>query len=265
MAIDFTSSNGDPHSPTSLHFSDPTGALNCYERAIASVGEVLRPYDADNMYPVYGFGAKIRLADGSLSACQHCFPVYPGGLEVHGIEGILQAYRDAKTAVTFFGPTLFAPLIRATTEKVAAMGCSQEHQKYVILLVLTDGVINDLELTKQAIIDASHHPLSIIIVGVGAADFSEMHELDSDDALLSAGGKTAVRDIVQFVALRDFSGGSSAAALAEHVLCEVPGQMLSFFQRSRITPNPPVQTLPAEVAQVAASAPAMPVGLVSEA
>lgn len=41
--------------------------------------------------------------------------------------------------------------------------------------------------------------------------------------------------------------------------------MLSFFQRSRITPNPPVQTLPAEVAQVAASAPAMPVGLVSEA
>lgn len=200
MAIDFTSSNGDPHSPTSLHFSDPTGALNCYERAIASVGEVLRPYDADNMYPVYGFGAKIRLADGSLSACQHCFPVYPGGLEVHGIEGILQAYRDAKTAVTFFGPTLFAPLIRATTEKVAAMGCSQEHQKYVILLVLTDGVINDLELTKQAIIDASHHPLSIIIVGVGAADFSEMHELDSDDALLSAGGKTAVRDIVQFVA-----------------------------------------------------------------
>lgn len=152
------------------------------------------------MYPVYGFGAKIRLADGSLSPCQHCFPVYPGGLEVHGVEGILQAYRDAKNNVHFSGPTLFAPLIRATTERVVAMNCSQEHQKYMILLILTDGVINDLELTKQAIIDASHHPLSIIIIGVGIADFSEMHELDSDERLLTAAGKSAIRDIVQFVA-----------------------------------------------------------------
>lgn len=260
VAIDFTSSNGDPYSPSSLHFSDPTGALNCYEQAIVSVGEVLRPYDSDNMYPVFGFGAKIRLQDGSLSPCQHCFPVYPGGVEVHGIEGILQAYRDAKGSVTFFGPTLFTPLIRATTERVVAMGSCQESQKYMILLILTDGVINDLELTKQAIIDASHHPLSIIIVGVGIADFSEMHELDSDEQLLSSGGKTAIRDIVQFVAMRDFVGQQSAVSLAQHVLAEVPTQMLSYFQRNRITPNPPRQTLPNEIVQTAASAPTMSVG-----
>ena len=32
----------------------------------------------------------MRKPDGSLSECQHCFPVYGGGLEVHGVEGILQ-------------------------------------------------------------------------------------------------------------------------------------------------------------------------------
>jgi copine 5/8/9 len=77
---------------------------------------------------------------------------------------------------------------------------SQERQKYGILLILTDGVINDFEFTKQAIIEASHFPLSIIIIGIGAANFDDMHDLDSDHRLLSANGKTAVRDIVQFVA-----------------------------------------------------------------
>lgn len=201
VAIDFTSSNGDPSLSSSLHYSDPSGAFNAYEEAIVSVGEVLQPYDHDQMYPVYGFGAKVRLADGSLSPAQHCFPVYGGGLEVHGVQGILQAYRDAKNNVTLSGPTLFAPLIRSATQIAAnTHQCTQDNQKYMIVLILTDGVINDLELTKQAIIDASHHPISIIIVGIGAADFTEMDELDSDDKLLTAGGKTAVRDIVQFVA-----------------------------------------------------------------
>ncbi len=73
------------------------------------------------------------------------------------------------------------------------------HQNYTILLIITDGVINDLELTKSAIINASLQPLSIIIVGVGNADFSEMEILDSDEKLLTSNGRTAVRDIIQFV------------------------------------------------------------------
>ncbi|RYG97336.1 hypothetical protein EON65_53020 [archaeon] len=43
---------------------------------------------------------------------------------------------------------------------------SQEHQKYFILLILTDGVINDIDLTKQALIRASQLPLSVIIIGM---------------------------------------------------------------------------------------------------
>ncbi len=76
---------------------------------------------------------------------------------------------------------------------------SQQNQKYTILLVLTDGVINDQDATIQAIVEASAQPLSIIIIGVGSADFSEMSVLDSDKQLLRHGGQTAQRDIVQFV------------------------------------------------------------------
>ena len=52
---------------------------------------------------------------------------------------------------------------------------------------------------QAAIIEASSQPMSIIIIGVGNADFSAMDALDSDKQLLTCMGKTASRDIVQFV------------------------------------------------------------------
>ncbi len=47
--------------------------------------------------------------------------------------------------------------------------------------MLTDGALSDMKDTKRAIIRASRLPMSIIIVGVGNANFSSMKELDSDD------------------------------------------------------------------------------------
>jgi hypothetical protein len=71
---------------------------------------------------------------------------------------------------------------------------------YTILLIVTDGVITDLEATKEAIVDASALPLSVIIVGVGDADFSAMVALDADEERLTdQHGRRAQRDVVQFV------------------------------------------------------------------
>jgi hypothetical protein len=53
--------------------------------------------------------------------------------------------------------------------------------KYHILLLLTDGVINDLEKTIDQIVRGSSLPLSIIIVGVGNEDFTNMNVLDADE------------------------------------------------------------------------------------
>ena len=55
--------------------------------------------------------------------------------------------------------------------------------QYFILLMLTDGVISDMPDTIRAIVRASRLPMSIIIVGVGGADFSAMDKLDCDDGL----------------------------------------------------------------------------------
>lgn len=83
-------------------------------------------------------------------------------------------------------------------------------QKYSVLLVLTDGVVSDMAETRTAIVRASRLPMSIIIVGVGNADFSDMRLLDGDEGPLRCPrGVPAARDIVQFVPFRDFKDVSA--------------------------------------------------------
>lgn len=76
--------------------------------------------------------------------------------------------------------------------------------------MLTDGVITDMNDTRQAIVNASGLPMSLIIIGVGDADFADMEFLDGDGGVLKApNGQPAQRDIVQFVPFRDFKRVSS--------------------------------------------------------
>ena len=83
-------------------------------------------------------------------------------------------------------------------------------QQYFVLLIITDGVITDLNETRQAIVNAAKLPMSIIIVGVGGADFGAMEFLDGDGgSLRSPTGEEAVRDIVQFVPFRQFQNVST--------------------------------------------------------
>lgn len=82
-------------------------------------------------------------------------------------------------------------------------------QQYFVLLIITDGVITDMDQTLSAIISASRLPMSVIIVGVGGADFSAMEFLDGDNGILrSPTGEAAMRDIVQFVPFRQYQNVS---------------------------------------------------------
>jgi len=52
VAIDFTGSNGDPKTPSSLHYRNPNSGPNEYMQAIYSVGSIIEPYDSDRIFPV---------------------------------------------------------------------------------------------------------------------------------------------------------------------------------------------------------------------
>ncbi|XP_019852495.1 PREDICTED: copine-9-like isoform X2 [Amphimedon queenslandica] len=237
VAIDFTASNGKPTNPTSLHYNDPQRD-NEYVTAIKSVASVLVPYDTDQMFPVFGFGAKFR-QNGEVS---HCFPLNfnPQNPEVYGLEGILGSYWYALSMVDLHGPTNFSSFLD-TAKKYASTGVTQERQQYYILLVITDGEITDMQNTIDRIVAASTLPLSIVIVGVGGANFSKMEILDADDnPLVDKYNKKMERDIVQFVPLREYQSRAGANfSLAKETLAEIPGQLLSFMRSKGIKPNPP--------------------------
>jgi hypothetical protein len=95
-----------------------------------------------------------------------------------------------------------------------------------------------MENTKNAIVAACDFPLSILIVGVGPADFSRMEELDGDEEpIRNSNGVKASRDIVQFVSMRDFKG-KTAHAFSSELLAEIPAQLCSFMRSKNIQPRP---------------------------
>lgn len=118
LAVQFTSSNGDPSSPRSLHYVSPINVANQYERVIKSVGEILmvrvcllvllsllccclrtlwhsgvvrnaQNYDSDKQVPVFGFGCFLQ------GGTHHCLPLTmdPENPCVEGVKGILDAYK----------------------------------------------------------------------------------------------------------------------------------------------------------------------------
>ncbi|XP_029318321.1 copine-8 [Cottoperca gobio] len=237
VAIDFTASNGNPAQPTSLHYMSPY-QLNAYAMALKAVGEIIQDYDSDKMFPALGFGAKLP-PDGRVS---HEFALNgnPQNPYCTGIEGVMEAYYRSLKSVQLYGPTNFSPVINHVARYAASV---KDGSQYFVLLIITDGVISDMAQTKESIVNASCLPMSIIIVGVGPAEFDAMEELDGDEIRISSRGRYAERDIVQFVPFRDYVDRTgnhvlSMARLAKDVLAEIPDQFLSYMRTRGIKPSP---------------------------
>uniref|UniRef100_A0A1I7UCZ7 Nicotinic receptor-associated protein 1 n=1 Tax=Caenorhabditis tropicalis TaxID=1561998 RepID=A0A1I7UCZ7_9PELO len=243
VAVDFTSSNGHPSSSNSLHYLG-FGVPNQYEIALRAVLSICQHYNSSKTFEAYGFGAKLP-GHHSVSAL---FPLdlNTNNASVVGINGVMQAYRNALQNVTLYGPTNFSPIIEQVAKKAHKMINSTA--RYQILLIITDGIISDMYATINTVISASGLPLSIIIIGVGNEDFERMHELDSDDSLLQQDSRIAQRDIVQFVTMRNFMNRNAVESgyldtdsvmesLAREVLYEVPAQLTGYMKQRGFTPR----------------------------
>jgi len=82
--------------------------------------------------------------------------------------------------------------------------------------------------TKNKIIELSYYPCSVIIIGVGNANFEQMKELDGDDGVLrNLAGAAGLHDIVQFV---EFNQAIKHGNLGEKVLKEIPRQLCEYME-----------------------------------
>ena len=202
VAIDFTGSNGNPSNPNSLHFLGNNA--NAYEVAISSCGNIVAYYDYDQLFPAFGFGGRFCGAQ----QVSHCYPLNMNfnNPEIAGIQGILQCYRNILSQTRLFGPTLFHEVINKVISAVKEDVIAENKLNYTILMILTDGILDDMDETIDALVEASFLPISVIFVGIGDVDFTNMNFLDADDEpLRDRNARKTDRDLVQFVPFKNIA------------------------------------------------------------
>jgi hypothetical protein len=116
---------------------------------------------------------------------------------------------------------------------------------YTILLILTAGNVENVKETKRKLIKASEDPLSVVIVGIGDANFDGMEFLDEHDPEAEGG-----RDITKFVRFSDYK---SFNALTEAVLEEIPEAVVEYFWDKRSIAPGKLQRMDAESVDIAAA------------
>ena len=109
-----------------------------------------------------------------------------------------------------------------------------EDNHYEILMILTDGIINDMKETLELLVDCGELPLNVIIIGIGTAKFDDMYKLDGDEIRLTDyNGRVTKRDLVQFVEYEKFKKGgysnNNSEELSEEVLKEIPRQVEEYY------------------------------------
>lgn len=109
------------------------------------MGDIIECYDTDKIIPVLGFGAAI---EPFVQKANHCFALNgdifnPGCFRIKGVKKEYKTLINNKK-VKLSGPTHFAPVIELVNDLTESMNVSQKNQKYNILLILTDGLIDDM-------------------------------------------------------------------------------------------------------------------------
>lgn len=179
IGIDFSKSNRDTGSRSfdgrSLHEVNarhPDTDRNPYQDAFRMIAEALSRFDADQLFPVYGFG-------DATTGNRYVFSFQPDDKPCHGLMAAVTRYIEVAQAVTLSGPSSFAPLIRQAILKCRE-AAAYTKPTFHVLLILADGQISASSKldTENALDEASKYPLSIICIGVGDGPWDIMNKYD---------------------------------------------------------------------------------------
>jgi len=118
--------------------------------------------DTHGEVPLYYFGSEQANAKGGVHFVAEC----------KGAQELQQTYTKTIGHQTLSGPTLFIPTISEALRRV------KETNKFHVLLILTDGMVQEEEEHYRVLNQASKFPLSIVCVGVGDGPWDEMQRFD---------------------------------------------------------------------------------------
>jgi hypothetical protein len=172
---------------------------------------------------VWGFGAKY---DGEVRHIFRC----GDSKYAHGTEGVLKAYRSVfDTDFTMSGPTVISDVLRAGAGRARRFHNGPDKDlRYCVLLILTDGCVHDLPFTQGLVRSYMDDdlPLSVIVVGIGRADFTEFHQWDL--------APPEIRGRFKFVEFREHQ--IDPDNLPRKALLNLPHEIVDYYMGRNIFP-----------------------------
>ena len=124
------------------------------ELAIVSCGNIISYYDYDQKFPVFCFGGNPMTMVGN----KLCFNLNEQeNPEISTIEEVRNIYRSKTPYIDLSYPTNFGPVL---TKLINMVREENNKKKYNIMMILTEGIIDDMDATKALIVEASKLPIS---------------------------------------------------------------------------------------------------------
>jgi hypothetical protein len=230
-AMSFANANVIQTKPTSLHYISQIP--NPYEQCMHSVGSILCPYSRSQNFAVYGFGAVIP--GSNPRQMNQCFPLNGNEANpyVQGLDGILALYRSAVPLIEFGYPAKLAPVMKAAV--AGAKRAWNESKTYSVLMILSDGMIDDLSDALDVIRNASSVAMSFIVIGIGDQPFTDLKNLGSSKWMGVFDDSWGYRDSCHFLAFRDYA--HDVPRLAANLLSALPKQVEHFCRMWRFDPR----------------------------
>lgn len=169
-----------------------------------------------------------------------------------GVEGMLKAYHRALRVCHLHGPSYLADVIKLAADmsrpymqpKNLRINEQPPDMKYYVLVVLTDGEIEDQEEVVRQIRNCLDIPLSIIFVGIGVAtEFKFLRELAKDiPAILKSAEpeddwQTDLQDrqLVHFIAFKDHADDPQYLTAA--TLSHLPKDIVKYYMGNGTKPR----------------------------
>jgi len=234
VAVDFTKNNMQvddcdyQDARSFLHRMRRNCKMNSYQLALSSIGRIFEELGSEKSMHIWGFGAEVN------GTVKSRFRMGKEGGRVKGVEGLLHAYNQTATSnITMSGPkdlrkTLYTAIARAEMNASTTLSYS------VLLILCSEGFVHELNETLEQICEASYTPLSIVFVGIGGGNFSDLRDL-VEEQRVSPSGKEFMRDCVSFVQLSQHRHDINK--LLKVTLQDLPKQIVQYHMSKQISPD----------------------------
>lgn len=208
---------------------------NDYELIMSLLSPGFQYYSKNKNIDLYGYGADTRFpnADGETwnNKISNFFPC-SGDLEISrtDLKDVLKDYRKTLGHCQLCSPAVFAPCLEFIIPRIEA-NLEKNPDNYTTVVFLANESDKGMAKTLDWMVKASNLPLSILILGIGDADFSEFGIFTKDTRkLIGSNLEHIKRDFVNFMKFDGKAVRKNPAQFVEKIFSALPTQIIEYYE-----------------------------------